>query len=155
MAAGCFGQAQARGNAEMGGVVLQKDQHQGREGDHPEKGVTVQRAGSDVGSPVARVDEPDGDHEPRPQVAQQLTREEVAAKGEGLQVAQALAQKVAKQSPVAVSYSKQLIQAARHTPPAQNLIHEREAFVKLFDTMDQREGVQAFLDKRKPNWQNK
>jgi enoyl-CoA hydratase/carnithine racemase len=56
---------------------------------------------------------------------------------------------------VAVSYSKELIQAARDTPPAQNLIHEREAFVKLFDTKDQREGVQAFLEKRKPNWQNK
>ena len=27
-------------------------------------------------------------------------------------------------------------------------------FVKLFDTKDQKEGVEAFLDKRKPNWQN-
>ena len=81
--------------------------------------------------------------------------EEVTAKGSGLLAAQALAQKVAKQSPVAVSYSKALIQAARHTPPAQNLIYEREAFVKLFDTEDQREGVQAFLEKRKPVWQNK
>ncbi|WP_435950874.1 enoyl-CoA hydratase [Psychrobacter sp. DM8] len=81
--------------------------------------------------------------------------EEVTAKGEGLQVAQELAKKVAKQSPVAVSYSKALIQAARDNPPAQNLIKEREAFVKLFDTQDQREGVQAFLEKRKPNWQNK
>ena len=81
--------------------------------------------------------------------------EEVTAKGGGLQAAQDLAKKVAKQSPVAVSYSKALIQAARDTPPAQNLIHEREAFVKLFDTMDQREGVQAFLEKRQPNWQNK
>ena len=81
--------------------------------------------------------------------------EEVAEKGAGLEVANTLAKKVAKQSPVAVSYSKALIQAARDTPPAQNLIHEREAFVKLFDTKDQREGVQAFLEKRKPNWQNK
>ncbi len=81
--------------------------------------------------------------------------EEVVEKGQGLQAAQALAAKAAKQSPVAVNYSKQLIQAARHTAPAQNLIHEREAFVKLFDTNDQREGVQAFLEKRTPNWQNK
>ena len=81
--------------------------------------------------------------------------EEVTTKGDGLQVAQDLANKVAKQSPVAVSYSKALIQAARDTPPAQNLIHEREAFVKLFDAMDQREGVQAFLEKRQPNWQDK
>ena len=26
--------------------------------------------------------------------------------------------------------------------------------VQLFDTKDQKEGVEAFLDKRKPNWQN-
>ena len=76
--------------------------------------------------------------------------EEVTAKGEGLAAAHALAKKAAKQSPVAVSYSKKLIQAARDNPPAQNLIHEREAFVKLFDTKDQREGVQAFLEKRQP-----
>ena len=50
---------------------------------------------------------------------------------------------------------KWLIQAARNIPPAQNLVDEREAFVKLFDTMDQREGVQAFLEKHKPVWQNK
>jgi 1,4-dihydroxy-2-naphthoyl-CoA synthase len=29
-----------------------------------------------------------------------------------------------------------------------------EPFVNLFDTKDQKEGVEAFLDKRKPNWQN-
>lgn len=81
--------------------------------------------------------------------------EEVVEKGQGLSVATELAQKVAKQSPVAVTYSKQLVQAARHNAPTQNLICEREAFVKLFDTKDQTEGVQAFLQKRKPIWQNK
>lgn len=81
--------------------------------------------------------------------------EEVTNQGQGLTAAQELAQKVAKQSPVAVSYCKKLIQSARHAPPAHNLIKEREAFVKLFDTADQTEGVQAFLDKRKPVWQNK
>ncbi|WP_227430494.1 enoyl-CoA hydratase [Psychrobacter sp. I-STPA6b] len=81
--------------------------------------------------------------------------EEVVAKGEGLSTAQALASKVAKQSPVAVSFSKGLIQSARHTAPAKNLINEREQFVKLFDTEDQKEGVNAFLEKRQPVWQNK
>ena len=81
--------------------------------------------------------------------------EEVVEKGQGLSVATELAQKVAKQSPVAVTYSKQLVQAARHNAPAHNLICEREAFVKLFDTEDQAEGVNAFLEKRKPTWQNK
>jgi hypothetical protein len=30
---------------------------------------------------------------------------------------------------------------------------ERERFVDLFDGADQREGVSAFLEKRKPRWQ--
>ncbi|PNK60451.1 enoyl-CoA hydratase [Psychrobacter sp. FDAARGOS_221] len=81
--------------------------------------------------------------------------EEVVAKGEGLNTAVELAKKVARQSPVAVTSSKQLIQAARQQAPAYNLINEREAFVKLFDTADQTEGVNAFLEKRKPTWTNK
>ena len=35
------------------------------------------------------------------------------------------------------------------------LIQERQAFVDLFDSVDQTEGVQAFLEKRKPIWLNK
>ena len=31
---------------------------------------------------------------------------------------------------------------------------ERDAFVDLFDTKDQAEGVNAFLEKRKPVWTN-
>ncbi len=32
---------------------------------------------------------------------------------------------------------------------------ERELFVELFHTEDQKEGVNAFLDKRKPEWKNR
>lgn len=81
--------------------------------------------------------------------------EEVCESGSGLDSAQALAQQVTKQSPVAVSASKQLIDAAKYQPPAYNLIKEREAFIKLFTTEDQKEGVQAFLDKRAPVWKNR
>ena len=31
---------------------------------------------------------------------------------------------------------------------------ELKPFVDLFDTKDQKEGVEAFLEKRKPEWQN-
>jgi enoyl-CoA hydratase/carnithine racemase len=81
--------------------------------------------------------------------------EEVIAKGEGKSAAIALATKVAKQSPVAVAACKSLIQKNRVMPVAQALTQERQAFVDLFDSMDQKEGVQAFLEKRKPLWLNK
>ena len=81
--------------------------------------------------------------------------EEVVAKGEAKTAALTLAAKVAKQSPVAVSACKTLIQKNREMPIASALPQEREAFIDLFDSEDQKEGVQAFLDKRKPVWKNK
>ena len=81
--------------------------------------------------------------------------EEISAKGEGKAAAIALAKKVAKQSPVAVSACKSLIQKNRVMPITQALPQERQAFVDLFDSLDQKEGVQAFLEKRKPLWLNK
>jgi len=81
--------------------------------------------------------------------------EEVVAQGEGKSSAIALAAKVAKQSPVAVTACKRLIQKNRIMPINKVLIQERQAFVDLFDSVDQKEGVQAFLEKRKPVWLNK
>lgn len=78
--------------------------------------------------------------------------ESVVEKSEGLQAALALAEKVAKQSPDAIAYSKALIQSARVQPPSFNWIKERELFVKLFDGENQQEGVQAFLQKRPAVW---
>ncbi|HET8708558.1 MAG TPA: enoyl-CoA hydratase [Pseudomonadales bacterium] len=80
--------------------------------------------------------------------------EEVVSQGAARDAALALAEKVGRQSPCSVTACKTLVQAARHAPPAANLIHERELFIKLFDTQDQREGVQAFLEKRVPQWKN-
>ena len=80
--------------------------------------------------------------------------EEMVGRGESLARALALAEKVAKQSPGAVRACKALIQGARHTNPERMLVAEREAFLDLFDTADQREGVQAFLGKRAPAWRN-
>ena len=80
--------------------------------------------------------------------------EEVVEQGSSLDRALALAKKVANQSPPAVSRCKQLIQGARSGFIGSAYETERDAFVELFDTADQTEGVQAFLDKRAPNWVN-
>jgi enoyl-CoA hydratase/carnithine racemase len=80
--------------------------------------------------------------------------DELAPKGQGLARALAMAELVQKQSPTSVAACKKLIQGARHTPPHQQLVAEREAFVALFDSEDQREGVNAFLAKRQPEWRN-
>ncbi|HEX5791901.1 MAG TPA: enoyl-CoA hydratase [Rheinheimera sp.] len=80
--------------------------------------------------------------------------EEVVSTGMALESALALADKVAEQSPSAVTACKALIQKGRSGTMKSALPLERELFVGLFDTKDQVEGVQAFLDKRKANWVN-
>ncbi|MBY5990718.1 enoyl-CoA hydratase [Ferrimonas balearica] len=81
--------------------------------------------------------------------------EEVVEPGSVVDHALALAEKVGKQSPVAVSACKTLIQSGRTMPRSQALGLERELFVDLFDSEDQTEGVQAFLDKRPAQWKNR
>ena len=80
---------------------------------------------------------------------------EVVAKGEALEHAITLAGNAAKQSPTSVRYCKELIMAARTTPLTSNFATEREQFVKLWDSEDQKEGVAAFVEKRAPEWKNK
>ncbi|AZQ10086.1 enoyl-CoA hydratase [Shewanella khirikhana] len=81
--------------------------------------------------------------------------EEVVETGEALDAAIALAAKVAKQSPSAVAVCKKLIQSGRSMPRTQALPIERELFIGLFDTEDQAEGVNAFLEKRAAVWKNR
>ncbi|MCF6438715.1 enoyl-CoA hydratase [Pseudoalteromonas luteoviolacea] len=80
--------------------------------------------------------------------------EEVVEQGQALEAALALATKVEDQSPVAVTACKSLIQKGRTGTIDSALPLERELFVTLFDTQDQKEGVNAFLEKRKANWVN-
>ena len=81
--------------------------------------------------------------------------EEVVPTGQAFEKALEMAKMAEQQSPVAVSACKELIQQNRSNHWNQGYILERELFVKLFHTEDQREGVNAFLEKREPQWKNK
>lgn len=79
--------------------------------------------------------------------------EEVVESGAAREVAIDMAMRITNLSPTAISYSKQLIHQARNgVPRAAALSVERERFVDLFDDPNQREGVNAFLEKRAPRW---
>jgi enoyl-CoA hydratase/carnithine racemase len=80
--------------------------------------------------------------------------EEMVEKGAALGRALGLAELASRQSPPAVAACKGLIQRARAGNIASAYAAERESFVRLFDTLDQTEGVTAFLGKRKPVWRN-
>jgi enoyl-CoA hydratase/carnithine racemase len=81
--------------------------------------------------------------------------EESAPRGAALERALELADQVGHQSPVSVAACKRLIQQARQGPIAEGLALERTLFVDLFHSEDQKEGVRAFLAKRKPRWKNR
>ncbi|MEM5389626.1 enoyl-CoA hydratase [Paraburkholderia phymatum] len=79
--------------------------------------------------------------------------EEVVEQGAAREAGIAMGKRVARLSPLAVTLSKQLIHEARNGIPRRAaLTIERERFVDLFDDPDQREGVNAFLEKRSPRW---
>ncbi|WP_234496652.1 enoyl-CoA hydratase [Vibrio maritimus] len=81
--------------------------------------------------------------------------EEVVDKGQALAAASKLAKQVANQSPSSVAACKTLIQSNRGHFISHGLVKERELFIQLFDTEDQAEGVNAFLEKRPPQWKNR
>jgi enoyl-CoA hydratase len=66
-----------------------------------------------------------------------------------------LAAEVAARAPVAARHAKQAVNAAFESTLAEGLIDERRLFYLLFATEDQKEGMKAFLEKRKPEWKGK
>ena len=67
----------------------------------------------------------------------------------------AAARRIARQSPLAVMMNKELVNAAYETTLATGLSLERRLFHSLFAFEDQKEGMAAFVEKRKPAFKGK
>ena len=63
-----------------------------------------------------------------------------------------LAEEIAARAPLAVRLGKEAVNHAFDSFLADGLEDERRAFYMLFATEDQKEGMRAFIEKRKPNW---
>lgn len=63
-----------------------------------------------------------------------------------------LAAEIAVRAPVAVRLAKDAVNMAFETSLQAGLAYERNHFYALFSTNDQKEGMDAFLNKRKPQW---
>jgi enoyl-CoA hydratase len=66
-----------------------------------------------------------------------------------------LAEEIASRAPVAVRVAKKMINQAFERTLSDGLSEEKQQFYNLFATEDQREGMQAFMEKRKPEWKGK
>src|SRR3954466_292774 len=62
------------------------------------------------------------------------------------------AETIAGMAPLAAIATKEMIDAAFETGLAQGIVFERRLFHGLFGTEDQKEGMSAFVDKRKAEW---
>ena len=69
-----------------------------------------------------------------------------------LKRATALAETIASKSPIALRLAKEAILASYETPLSQGLELERKAFLFLAATQDRQEGIDAFLEKRPPQF---
>jgi enoyl-CoA hydratase/carnithine racemase len=79
----------------------------------------------------------------------------VAPKEKWLEQAIELAEVVARRPPLAVKLAKQAVLAADEMPLAGGLQHERRLYELAMATEDRVEGMQAFLEKRKPTFRGR
>ncbi len=69
-----------------------------------------------------------------------------------LEEAVRLANEIAARAPVALRLAKEAVNAAFEMPLRAGLDHERRLFYLLFSTDDQKEGMDAFINKRPAQW---
>lgn len=63
-----------------------------------------------------------------------------------------LAEEIASRAPLAVRAAKRMIKLSYECFLTEGLEEEKRVFYSLFSSQDQKEGMNAFVEKRKPNW---
>lgn len=66
-----------------------------------------------------------------------------------------VARNIAKRSKPVISMAKRVVDYANETSLKNGMQYEQQNFYATFALEDQKEGMQAFLEKRRPNWQDK
>lgn len=72
-----------------------------------------------------------------------------------LDEAMKLAAEIACRAPLAIELGKEAVNQAFETSLTEGLADERRAFTLLFASEDQSEGMQAFVEKREPDWKGR
>jgi enoyl-CoA hydratase len=72
-----------------------------------------------------------------------------------MEEAMKVADTIANLSLPSLMAAKEAVNRAFETPLAEGVIFERRIFHALFATHDQKEGMTAFVEKRKPEWKNR
>ena len=71
---------------------------------------------------------------------------------EFLEKSMSMAQDIATRAPLAIQAAKRAVNQAYELSLSEGLDKERDLFFDLFSTQDQKEGMKAFIEKRKPSW---
>lgn len=72
-----------------------------------------------------------------------------------LSEAKRLAAQIAEKGPIALQLAKESVNKAFDAPLQEGLLFERKSFYTLFSTEDQKEGMSAFVEKRKADFKGK
>ncbi|HSF48861.1 MAG TPA: enoyl-CoA hydratase [Burkholderiales bacterium] len=80
---------------------------------------------------------------------------EVVADGQVMETALKMAKAIAAMPPLAAMQIKEAVLAGQDASLDTGLMLERKAFQLLFASQDQKEGMHAFLEKRKPQYQGR
>jgi enoyl-CoA hydratase len=80
---------------------------------------------------------------------------DLVPKGQALGRSVEIAEQIASMPPLAVQAIREAARLGADVPLETGLALERRLFERLFDSQDQKEGMRAFMEKRKPAWQGR